>query len=109
MTTTTQGEGRRGPDEHENEHNGATGSNGKEMTMTTSGWRRRLGENDDDGEDDEQDNHQGEEDGDEDENGGENGKDNGGRHQHSSTPNHRREQLLAGWKRGAMGMVRGPR
>jgi hypothetical protein len=42
MTTTTQGEGRRGPDEHENEHNGATGSNGKETTMMTSGQRWRL-------------------------------------------------------------------
>jgi hypothetical protein len=30
-----------------------------------------------------------------------------GPHDHDSTPNHHHEQLLAGWKRGAMGTVRG--
>jgi hypothetical protein len=56
------------------------------------------------GENNDEDNHQGEED------RGEDSEDNGGQHQHqhSSTPNHRREQLLAGWRRGAAGTVRGP-
>jgi len=31
-----------------------------------------------------------------------------GDHHHCSTPNYRREQVLAGWKRGATRMVRGP-